>query len=247
MFWTIPTPELHAFFDQLATFCRVVMYDKAGVGLSDPVPKVRTLDDRAAEIEAVMDAAGFEKAVLWGMGDAGPPAMMFAATRPERTQALILTDTFSYTGYTGWDELESDPAELRARHLPELGEDYLPSVEQIARVQEFDRAVRSEWGSGAAFSMSLPSVSGQLREPAMFERMSASPGMARASLEASFRLDVRPILPTITAPTLVIHARGDPSFRCSSAGISPTTFPARGTSRWRAWTPRPGSPSPTKS
>ena len=90
VFWTIPTPELHAFFDQLATFCRVVMYDKAGVGLSDPVPKVRTLDDRAAEIEAVMDAAGFEKAVLWGMGDAGPPAMMFAATRPERTQALIL-------------------------------------------------------------------------------------------------------------------------------------------------------------
>ena len=207
LFWTIP--ELHAFYDQLATFSRVVIYDKAGVGLSDPVPRVRTLDDRAAEIEAVMDAAGFGKAVLWGMGDAGPAAMMFAATRPERTQALILTGAFSYTGYTGWDELERDPAELRARHLRELGEDYLPSVEQIARVQEYDRAIFSEWGSGAALSMSVPSMSGRLRELAMFERMSASPGMARASLEASFRIDVRPILSTITAPTLVIHARDD--------------------------------------
>ncbi len=76
--------------------------------------------------------------------------MMFAATRPERTQALILTGTFSYAAYAGWDDLERDPAELRARLLPELGEDYTPSVEQIARLQEIHRAVRSEWGSGAA-------------------------------------------------------------------------------------------------
>ena len=86
----------------------------------------------------------------------------------------------------------------------------MPSVEQIARLQEIHRAFRSEWGSGAALSMSWPSVSGQLRELAMYERMSASPGMARASFEASFRIDIRPILPTITAPTLVIHAREDP-------------------------------------
>ena len=91
------------------------MYDKAGVGLSDPVAKVRTLDDRAAEIEAVMDAAGFGKAVVWGASEAGPAAMMFAATRPERMQALILTSTFSYSGYAGWDDLERDPAELRAQ------------------------------------------------------------------------------------------------------------------------------------
>ena len=58
--WTVP--ECKAFFDQLATFCRVAVYDKAGVGLSDPVPQVRTLDDRVAEIETVMDAAAFGKA-----------------------------------------------------------------------------------------------------------------------------------------------------------------------------------------
>ena len=76
-------------------------------------------------------------------------------------------------------------------------------------MQEFGRAVRSAWGSGAALSISLPSVR-SIRQLAMLERMCASPGMARASLEASFRIDVRPILPTITAPTLVIHAREDP-------------------------------------
>ena len=97
LFWTVP--EFKAFFDQLATFCRVVLFDKAGVGLSDPVPKVRTLDDRAAEIEAVMDAVGFGKAVLFGMSDGGLASIVFAATRPERTRALILTGTVPYWGF----------------------------------------------------------------------------------------------------------------------------------------------------
>ena len=98
LFWTLP--EFKAFFDQLATFCRVVLFDKAGVGLSDPVPQVRTLDDRAAEIEAVMDAVGFGKAVLFGLSEGGPAAMVFAATRPERTRALILAGTYSFFGFS---------------------------------------------------------------------------------------------------------------------------------------------------
>ena len=105
--------------------------------------------------------------------------------------------------------MDRDPAELRARLVPELGEDYTPSTEQLARLQELGRAVRSGWGSGAAAKALLPSVR-SMRQLAMLERMCASPGMARATLEASFRIDVRPILPTITAPTLVIHARDDP-------------------------------------
>ena len=108
LFWTVPKPEFHAFFDQLATFSRVVMYDKAGVGLSDPVPHVRTLEDRAAEIEAVMDAVGFGQAVLFGGSDAGPAAMMFAATRPERTRALILYGTFCFFP-GGWDDYRPRP------------------------------------------------------------------------------------------------------------------------------------------
>ena len=206
--WTMP--EIKAFFEQLATFCRVVVFDKAGVGLSDPVPHVRTVDDRATEIEAVMDAVGFGRAVLFGMNDGGFASIVFAATRPERTRALILTGAYSFFGFTGgWDDMDRDPAELWARHLPELGEDYMPSLEQIARIQEIARAVRSRWGSGATLSITAPSVR-SIRQLAMFERMCASPGMARASLEAAFRIDVRPILPTITVPTLVIHAREDP-------------------------------------
>ncbi len=207
VFWAVP--EFKAFFDQLATFCRVVVFDKAGVGLSDPVPKVRTLDDRATEIEAVMDAVDFRSAALLGGNDGGPTSILFAATRPERTRALILYDSFSFRPGGGWEDIECDPAELWARHCPELGEDYTPSVEQIGRLQEVARAVRSGWGSGATLSIALPSVRSK-RQLAMFERMCASPGMACASLEASFGLDVRPILPTITAPTLVIHAREDP-------------------------------------
>jgi len=206
--WTLP--EFEAFFDQVATFCRVLLFDKAGVGLSDPVPKVRTLDDRAAEIEAVMDAVGFGEAVIFGMSEGGPASIVFAARRPERTRALILTGSFAYFGLAGWDDMDRDAAEMRARILPELGEDYTPTTEQLARFQEFGRAVRSAWGTGAALSIAVSSARASMRQLGMLERMCASPGMARATLEATFRIDVRPILPTITAPTLVIHARDDP-------------------------------------
>ncbi len=117
--WTLP--EFEAFMEQLATFCRVLVFDKAGVGLSDPVPKVRTLDDRATEIEAVMDAVGFGKAVIFGISEGGPAAIVFAATRPERTRALILTGTFAFTGFAGWDDVDRDPAELRARIATRAG------------------------------------------------------------------------------------------------------------------------------
>jgi class 3 adenylate cyclase len=155
-----------------------------------------------------MDAVGFGKAVIFGLSEGGPAAMVFAATRPQRTRALILTGTYAFTGFAGWDDMDRDPAELRARVVPELGEDYTPSTEQIARDQELGRAIRSAWGSGAALKGLLASVR-SLRQLGMLERMSASPGMARATLESAFRIDVRPILPTITAPTLIIHARDE--------------------------------------
>ena len=143
-----------------------------------------------------------------GRSEGGPASIVFAATRPERTRALILTGTFAYFGFAGWDDLDRDPAELRARLVPELGEDYTPSVQQLARWQAWCRAAGSAWGSGEALKALLPSVR-SIRQLAMVERMSASPGMARAALEAVFRIDVRPILPTITVPTLVIHARDE--------------------------------------
>ncbi len=101
LFWGIP--EFKAFFEQLGTFCRVIVFDKAGVGLSDPVPKVRTLDDRAAEIEAVMDAAGFGKAAVFGMSEGGPASVLFSAKRPARTRALILYGLYAFMAAGSWD------------------------------------------------------------------------------------------------------------------------------------------------
>jgi pimeloyl-ACP methyl ester carboxylesterase len=79
-----------------------------------------------------MDAAGFRKAVLFAASEGGPASIVFAATRPERTQALILTGTFAYSFADDWDDLERDPTELRARLVRTLGEDYAPSAKQLA-------------------------------------------------------------------------------------------------------------------
>ena len=206
LYWTVP--EFVAFFERLSTFCRIVLFDKAGAGLSDPMPKARTLDERAAEIEAVMDAVGFKRAVLFGASEGGPASILFAATRPERTTALILTGTFACAYTDGWEDLDRDPAELRALLVPEFGEEYTPSVQQLIRWQHWCRAARTAWGSGAVGKALLPSVR-STRLLAMVERMSASPGMARVALDSLQLIDVRPILPTISVPTLIIHARDE--------------------------------------
>jgi class 3 adenylate cyclase len=206
LLWTMP--EFKSFFDQLGTFCRVLLFDKAGVGLSDPVPQVRTLDDRVAEIEAVMDAAGFGRAAIFGMSEGGAQAIYFAAKRPQRTRALIVFGSFAYLSGGGWDELLGDPEALTAQVALELGAKYAPSLEQICRLQAFANAARSQWGSGASAKALTPSVR-SLRQLAMFERMASSPGMARATMESNLRIDLRSVLPALAVPTLVTHASRD--------------------------------------
>src|SRR5687767_13208193 len=87
-------PEFRWFFEHLASFARVLIFDKAGVGLSDPVPRVRSIEDRANELEAVMDAAGFDRPALMGISEGGPASIVFAAARPDRVRALVLMGTF---------------------------------------------------------------------------------------------------------------------------------------------------------
>ena len=101
-----------------------------------------------------MDAVGFERAALFGLSEAARPPCVFAAKRPERMRALILHGTYAFLGGFEWDDTDRDAAEIRARMLPELGEDYTPSTEQLARLQEFGRASRSAWGSGEALRVS---------------------------------------------------------------------------------------------
>lgn len=204
--WT--SPEIKAFFDRMATFARVVIFDKAGVGLSDPIARYRSIEERADEIEAVMEAVGFERAVLMGVSEGGPAAMLFTASHPERVQALVLTGTFPLVVIDEWDDVALPPSELRRRAIALLGEEYAPSAERLARFQPFAIAIRDEWGSGEALSCLLPSMPSKA-QLGMLERMSASPGMARATVEALFRLDIRDILSTISVPTLVIHANND--------------------------------------
>ncbi len=206
LIWTLP--EAKAFLDRLGTICRVVLFDKAGVGLSDPVAKVRSIEERSLEIEAVMDAAGCGRAALIGVSEGGPAAIVFAAAHPDRVKALILTGTFARQGYEGWDDIGRDPQEIHDRIAASHGVAYTPSLEQLVRSQDFLRSVKSAWGSGEALRTLLPSIR-SIRQLGMLERMSASPGMACATVEASMQIDIASVLPTLDVPTLVVHARED--------------------------------------
>ena len=209
MFWAMP--EYKAFFDQLSTFCRVLLFDKAGVGLSDPIPKVRLLEERAAEIEAVMDAAGFTKPVLFGMSEGGPQSIVFAAKRPERTRALIIYGSFAFAPGGSWDDLECDPAELRARVLAEVGDEYTAVVEPDRELPGIRPRRSVGVGQRRFGEVDVPDGPVDPRDTAGRDigAHGVSSGTYSATLESNFRLDVRLILPTLSVPTLVIHARDD--------------------------------------
>ena len=202
-FWV--HPHIKAWLDQMSTFSRLILFDKAGTGLSDPVVGIPTLEDRAEEIEAVMDAAEVERAALFGLSEGGPASIFFAASRPERVQALVLFGTYA----TGWSLGGRDAAEIRSEMLARgFEEEFIPSPEQLDRASTFQEHVLADWGEGKALACLLPSQR-DLQQLALIERVAASPGMARATLESGARLDVSDLLPTLQLPTLVVHARDD--------------------------------------
>jgi pimeloyl-ACP methyl ester carboxylesterase len=88
-------PGLARFFERLGAFSRLIRFDKRGTGLSDPISEIPTLDQRTDDLRAVMDAAGSTRAALLGISEGGPVAMLFAATYPERTRALVLYDSYA--------------------------------------------------------------------------------------------------------------------------------------------------------
>ena len=165
-------------------FSRLILFDKRGTGLSDRHVGVAHLEERMDDVRAVMDAAGSERAALFGVSEGGAMSMLFAATYPERTRALAL-----YGSY--------------ARH-PTLTPDSLPHhIELIERV----------WGSGEyimRYMMPTKTSDENLRRAvARRERQSASPAAAIACIRMSSEVDARDILPTIRVPTLVLHRSGD--------------------------------------
>jgi pimeloyl-ACP methyl ester carboxylesterase len=188
--WELPLAA--AFYERLASFCRLIIFDKRGTGMSDQVPihELPTLEQRMDDVRAVMDAAGFERAVLFGYSEGGPMSLLFAATYPERTAALILHGTFAKME---WDDsfgasLADSPRELEAM-IEERWADGFPSLEVWAPTFADSEQNRQAF--------------------AHFMRLAASPAAAVGLIRMNWEIDVRPILPAIHVPTLILHRRGE--------------------------------------
>jgi pimeloyl-ACP methyl ester carboxylesterase len=185
-------PLLAHFFERLARFSRLILFDKRGTGLSDRVPtdELPALDERLDDVVAVLDAVGSERAALLSHSEGGNLALLFAATFPDRTIALVT-------------------AGIYAKRL--WSEDYPWAPTPEEREIEIGR-VEHEWGTNMDVAHYAPTVAGDegfARRLATYFRRSASPGAAAALLRMNTRIDVRSVLPTIRVPTLVLHRVGD--------------------------------------
>jgi class 3 adenylate cyclase len=191
LYWA--SPEIAAFLRRLASFSRLILFDKRGTGLSDPVAEVGTLEDRMEDARAVLDACNSRRAALFGLSEGGPMSLLFAATYPERTTALVMFGAY---------------AKLVA------GADYFPEFREagLVRLAAFRDALENHWGEGEMTAMFMPSAAqnaGALRAFGTFERAAASPAMVLAQQRLSEKIDVRQVLPIITTPTLVLHRTDD--------------------------------------
>jgi pimeloyl-ACP methyl ester carboxylesterase len=181
------------FFDRISSFSRLIIFDKRGTGLSDPIAEVPTLEQRVDDVRAVMDAAGSERAALFGISEGGPMSVLFAATHPERVTALVLYGAMGRT-----TEAPDYPWASPAEALREAAAEFIAPY----------------WGQHAEgmvelFSPSLADDPAAAEFTARLERSAASPAMVQGIFEMFLDVDVRAILPTIHVPTLVLHRRGD--------------------------------------
>jgi pimeloyl-ACP methyl ester carboxylesterase/class 3 adenylate cyclase len=177
--------------EQLSMGTRLVVWDKRGTGLSDPVTHPPPLDERMTDLQAVLDAVGADRPALFGVSEGGPMSILFAATYPERVRALVLYGTTA----CGATELVSVPGGLtRAGHAAILEEIY----------EHWGEGVLAEQLFGAAAS--IPGVREMLGR---YQRLSASPTMAALLWKSLVDIDVRAVLPAVRAPTLVLSRRDD--------------------------------------
>jgi pimeloyl-ACP methyl ester carboxylesterase len=172
-------------------FARVIAFDKRGTGLSDRSLGFGSFAERTDDIRAVMDAAGVERAALWGVSEGGPLSLLFAATYPERVSRLIVYGSAARF--------------MRAPDYP-IG----PSPDQIDPVLDY---MSRNWGTGRVYSMFIQHPADPVaaeRGLARFERNACTPQMVVEIMRSNAQIDVREILPTISVPTLVVHNAGDP-------------------------------------
>jgi class 3 adenylate cyclase len=185
-------PPLARFLNRLASFARLIVFDKRGTGLSDRVPNADLpgLDERMDDLRAVLDATGSKSAALFGFSEGGNLAMTFAAAKPSRVSALV---TFGVFAKRVWSP------------------DYPWAPTPEARAMEYEQIER-EWGHMMDLSRIMPSMVNDVeyvKRVATYLRRSASPGAAVTLLKMNTQIDVRHLLPIIKAPTLVMHRVGD--------------------------------------
>jgi class 3 adenylate cyclase len=182
------SPAHARFLNRLASISRLIVFDKRGTGMSDRLVGGETLEARMDDIRMVMDAVGSERAVICGVGESGPLCVLFAATYPDRTSALVL--------------MNSMPRFVRSPDMP-----WLPSRGELEqRVDEFSR----HWGEVAFHEEMIRQANPSIPEeelPGFMRvfRLSVSPGAAVAYERAMFDVDVRDVLPLVRAPTLVLR------------------------------------------
>lgn len=189
-------PAVARFLDRLASFGRLICFDKRGSGLSDPVPfgASPTPEEWMDDVRTVLDDIGSRHAVLFGHGEGTPMAILFAATHPGRTTALVLADGYS----------------RRCR-----AEDY-PCGVPLEIVPRFVDYIIGLWGSGKSVLDGAPSEthnSAALELRGRLERLAMSPGSFAAMYPPTYERDVRPALATIRVPTLVLHRSDNPYIR----------------------------------
>lgn len=189
-FWR--EPSFARFLMRLASFSRLILFDKRGTGLSDRVPinQLPTLEQRMDDVRAVMNAVGSERAALCGVSEGGPMCSLFAATYPEKTVALVMIGTY-------------------AKRIRDAEYPWGPTAEE--REHFFD-VMRRQWGGPVGIDERAPSGANdpKFREWwATYLRMGASPGAAVALTQMNAEIDVRNVLPSIRVPSLVIHRSDD--------------------------------------
>jgi class 3 adenylate cyclase len=179
------------FLEGLASFARVINFDRRGSGLSDPVAEAPTLEQRMDDVRAVMDAAGSERAALLGISEGVPMSILFAATYPDRVRALVCSGGM-------------------ARSTADDDYPFAPPAEAL--LESGFELVLPHWGLGSIIEVAAPSQADDPESRAFFarlERASASPGMLASLAQMFLDIDVRDVVPSVHIPTLVLHRRHD--------------------------------------
>jgi pimeloyl-ACP methyl ester carboxylesterase/class 3 adenylate cyclase len=185
-------PSRAAFFGRIASFCRLIVFDKRGTGASDRVAGIANIETRMDDVRAVLDATGTKRAALVGASEGGPMSILFAATYPERVAALVVYGSM--------------PRFVWAPDFP-LGQ---PLEEFLREADDWARSWGTFEGAAELLSAEKPDATDQeIEQAASRQRLSASPGALIALEQMNAQIDVRDVLPTIRVPTLVMHRTED--------------------------------------